>query len=343
MISRDLWYIAGKNFCSREALSVCSQRYVFTSALTKIFKNKKKANELTKEIKEDPDKTRFSIFKRPFDNSTSLSFTNERGIENYDPEMSLKDLLAATPEVLREQTKLLKEEWKGYLKCSLDKKEFVEQCGFVNHGEARKEFVFNSDEALSLWNIGCDADEGYGYSKCELVPTDRKTAIFRGWLSTQVVKDGKHERSGWASMKLNLTRSFRRKKYFTRWSSFSHLLIKCRGDGRSYKVMLHCPGIFDVTWGSSYSYPLHTHGGPYWQYEKIPFSKFFHTVTGRIQDAQQRIVCEEVSSMGIVLMDRMDGEFSLELDFVGVCHDRSHRENFAYEAYALPIFNTKGI
>lgn len=49
------------------------------------------------------------------------------------------------------------------------------------------------------------------------------------------------------------------------------------------------------------------------------------------------------SSMAIVLMDRMDGDFSLEIDFIGVCHDRTHYEEFAYETYAVPIFNTKGI
>lgn len=53
--------------------------------------------------------------------------------------------------------------------------------------------------------------------------------------------------------------------------------------------MLHSPEYADVTWGDSHSYPLHTHGGPYWQYEKIPFSRFFHTVSGRIQDRQYSI------------------------------------------------------
>ncbi|VDD94333.1 unnamed protein product [Enterobius vermicularis] len=343
MISRKLLCIAQKNLCECETIIYCNRRCAVSSALAKIFKKKKKDNELTDKLKSDSEEQGFSLFKRHVNEPTSLNFPNERGIENYNPKMPLKDLLAATPEVLREEAKKYKKELKDRWTIDLDKKQFFEELGHLQHGETRKEFIFDSPEAIALWNTGCDADEGYGYSHCELVPTDRKTAIFRGYLSTEVVKDGVHERSGWASMKLNLTRAFRRKKYFKRWASFSHLLVKCRGDGRSYKLMLHCPGMFDITWGNSYSCPLHTHGGPYWQYEKIPFSKFFHTVVGRIQDQQIPVFLKEVSSMAIVLMDRMDGDFSLEIDFIGVCHDRTHYEEFAYETYAVPIFNTKGI
>jgi NADH dehydrogenase [ubiquinone] 1 alpha subcomplex assembly factor 1 len=103
--------------------------------------------------------------------------------------------------------------------------------------------------------------------------------------------------------------------------------------------MLYVPGSIDVTWGDTYAYPLHTHGGPYWQYEKIPFSRFLHTVGGRIQDVQKPIIRNHISSVGITLMDRIDGEFQLEIDFIGVYNDRSHEELFAYEQYSIPMFN----
>uniref|UniRef100_A0A1I7YH49 CIA30 domain-containing protein n=1 Tax=Steinernema glaseri TaxID=37863 RepID=A0A1I7YH49_9BILA len=144
-------------------------------------------------------------------------------------------------------------------------------------------------ESMKIWHTGCDSDWNEGYSKCELVRSDRNTAIFKGYLNGALIRDGKVERAGWAAMKSEDRMSFNRKKYLARWTSFSHLLIKCRGDGRSYKVMLYTPGAIDITWGDSFAYPLHTHGGPYWQYEKIPFSRFLHTVAGRIQDGQYRI------------------------------------------------------
>jgi len=133
--------------------------------------------------------------------------------------------------------------------------------------------------------------------------------------------------------------SFNRKKFFQQWDHFSHLLIKCRGDGRSYKVMLHAPGYIDLSWANSWSCPLHTHGGPYWQMEQIPFSRFFHTAGGRIQDKQPKFEGFSTSSIGFTLMDRIEGPFQLELAYIGVCHDRSHLEEFAYEKYSCPVFN----
>lgn len=48
------------------------------------------------------------------------------------------------------------------------------------------------------------------------------------------------------------------------------------------------------------------------------------------------------SSLMIMLMDRIDGDFSLEIDYIGVVHDRSHLEEHSYEAYHLPILFTEG-
>lgn len=42
-------------------------------------------------------------------------------------------------------------------------------------------------------------------------------------------------------------------------------------------------------------------------------------------------------------MDRIDGDFRLELDYIGVYNDHTHLEDFAYETYVLPLWNTDGI
>ena len=39
-------------------------------------------------------------------------------------------------------------------------------------------------------------------------------------------------------------------------------------------------------------------------------------------------------------MDRQSGPFRLEVDFIGVVQDHTHKEKFAYESYNLPIYNT---
>ncbi|KAK0411032.1 hypothetical protein QR680_005443 [Steinernema hermaphroditum] len=286
------------------------------------------------------EKKKWSVFGRS-DVPVNINFPNEKGVSGYDIEAPMKEIVADAPALLKQNIKMAAGEIKDSF--SLEKKEMIENAGGLMHNEARAEYRFDSDESMKIWHTGCDSVWNEGYSRCELTRSDRNTAIFKGYLSGALIRDGKVERAGWAAMKTEDRMSFNRKKYLSRWTSFSHLLIKCRGDGRSYKVMLYTPGAIDITWGDSFAYPLHTHGGPYWQYEKIPFSRFLHTVAGRIQDGQYPINQQNLSSIGIVLMDRIDGEFQLEIDYIGVYNDRSHEENFAYETYTLPVFSTHGI
>lgn len=273
----------------------------------------------------------------------NTNFPNPKGVIDYDPNFTVKELVAELPNTRKTQGAKLAEEIKStFQSLSIEKPELLEDIGFVRHNEARLDYRFDTPEKLDLWKIGCDSDWNEGFSSCSLVNSDQETAVFQGNISTKVLKDGRVERAGWASMKLEDRKAFNRKKFLSKWRNFSHLLLKVRGDGRSYKVMLHSPLSMDFTWGDSFSHPLHTHGGPYWQYEKIPFSKFFHTVAGRIQDRQYRVNLEDTSSVGIVLMDRIDGDFRLEIDYIGVYNDTTHVEDFAYETYTLPVFNTHG-
>lgn len=47
-----------------------------------------------------------------------------------------------------------------------------------------------------------------------------------------------------------------------------------------------------------------------------------------------------VSSLGITSVGKvvMDGEFSLEIDYIGVEYDPVNEEEFAYEMYRVPAF-----
>ena len=67
---------------------------------------------------------------------------------------------------------------------------------------------------------------------------------------------------------------------------------------------------------------------------QLPFSKFFLTATGRVHDRQYRMSMDKVCWIGIMLADRVDGEFSLEIDNIKVEYDPSHFEEFAYETYS---------
>jgi len=114
-------------------------------------------------------------------------------------------------------------------------------------------------------------------------------------------------------------------------------MLKVRGDGRSYMFILSTPDYYDLTWTYMYCYPIYTHGGPYWQHVKIPFSKFFHVTHGRISDRQVRFPVHNVRNIGISCMDANEGPFCLEIDNICVYKDNECKEDIAYETYKLPI------
>lgn len=97
-----------------------------------------------------------------------------------------------------------------------------------------------------------------------------------------------------------------------------------------FKVELYayCIRRFD-TW-STY---LYTRGGPYWQVAKIPFASFIFQVRGSIQDRQQSPPLHEVQRWSVVLKDRVDGPFALEIDYMGAMFDAFHDRTLRWEMY----------
>lgn len=69
---------------------------------------------------------------------------------------------------------------------------------------------------------------------------------------------------------------------------------------------------------------------------QIPFSRFFFTSKGRIQDKQSAIPKTHISNFGITISERVPGPFYLEIDYIGLEYDPSHTEEFAYEMYTIP-------
>jgi hypothetical protein len=65
-----------------------------------------------------------------------------------------------------------------------------------------------------------------------------------------------------------LQKSFKRDSYFD-WRMYSHIVLRVRGDGRSYMLNIATMGYYDIMWNDIYSYALFTRGGPYWQLSKV--------------------------------------------------------------------------
>lgn len=191
---------------------------------------------------------------------------------------------------------------------------------------------FRGPESLEQWTVSSDREIG-GQSEVYLKMGKNNTCFLYGNLSSTTPRDGETRYSGYCSMrsKQPLT-AFDRRNYHD-WSSFNTLHLRIRGDGRPWMINLAPDMYFTHNKEDIYSYFLYTRGGPYWQDVKIPFSKFFLSSRGRIQDDQHPLWLDKVNTVGFTLGDKVDGPFQLEIDFIGISKDYAHTEEFAYEVY----------
>ncbi|KAI3387270.1 hypothetical protein SNEBB_000688 [Seison nebaliae] len=190
------------------------------------------------------------------------------------------------------------------------------------------------------FTISTDKDEGVGQSDAYLTSTADNNLKFYGELNTIPVSDGKTKYSGFASFSSLPTFNFFGKEEPMNWQHFNCLVIRCRGDGRTYMMNLFTRGVIncDQAQFDLHSFPLYTRGGPYWQTAKIPFNRFFFQAAGRIQDRQSRLLSEKVYGLGILLGDTYDGKFNLEIDYIALLKDDSINEYMPYESYRIPRF-----
>ncbi|NXY49493.1 CIA30 protein, partial [Ceuthmochares aereus] len=231
-------------------------------------------------------------------------------------------------EVLKTQLSMLKKETEDHLtgpEGKLFSHYLLEQ--------TRVLWEFRSQEDLNKWVISSDVEIG-GKSEVYLkLGRNNQAALLYGTLNTEVPRDGETKYSGYCSMRAKpLVGSFARKKYYD-WSNFNSLYLRVRGDGRPWMVNIYTDPYFSHQKDDLYNYFMFTRGGPYWEEIKIPFSKFFLSSRGRVQDDQHPIWLDKVSTLGFTIGDKVDGPFQLEIDFIGLLNDRAHTEEFAYETY----------
>jgi len=236
--------------------------------------------------------------------------------------------------------KLLPAEWEKFkkeTKVNLEGNKVIDGVYDYPDGCFQKEFIFRGHESLDRWVVSTDRDWGEGFTKAELTTSKNNMALFQGHLCTDLPKDGNVKRAGYANMKsLDKKKSFGRDDRYN-WANFTHFIARVRGDGRTYVIALYTPGVFDMLWNDTYHFFLFTRGGPYWQDVKIPFSRFVFSSKGYIQDRQLPIDKNLVNSIGLTVMDTYDGPFQLEIDYLGVLHEKTHNPTFEYEQYKTDL------
>ncbi|XP_013192102.1 complex I intermediate-associated protein 30, mitochondrial isoform X2 [Amyelois transitella] len=184
-------------------------------------------------------------------------------------------------------------------------------------GETDLIWCFNKPEVLEKFVTTSDSDHNEGYSSCKLEMSSAGRARFHGNLDLRVPKDGRIKKAGYCAMRsARIRKSFKRESTYD-WNLYNTLVLKIRGDGRSYLLNISCEGYYDITWNDIYHYVLYTRGGPYWQLTKIPFSKFVLGSKGRLQDKQSRMRLDRITHFGIACGDKIPGKFDLEIEYVG--------------------------
>ncbi|XP_061825009.1 complex I intermediate-associated protein 30, mitochondrial [Nerophis lumbriciformis] len=205
----------------------------------------------------------------------------------------------------------------------------------IEHMKEQNQLVweFRGPESLEQWIVSSDLEIGGKSEVYVKVGRNDNTCLLYGTLRSTPPQDGETRYSGYCTMRSKQSlASFDRKKHYD-WTSFNTLYLRVRGDGRPWMINIAAETYFSHQKDDLYNYFLYTRGGPYWQDVKIPFSKFFLTHRGRIQDSQCCLWLDKINTIGFTLADKADGPFQLEIDYIGVCKDHAHISEFDYELH----------
>ena len=259
----------------------------------------------------------------------------KRGDWKYDVarrqvnEMTIESIIYYGHKVFWEELVRWVREWRSFLHHDLPYYE-----------EPREENViwkFDNEDSISQWIVSKDSDWGEGFSTATFERSPAGHGIFHGFLDTKTFpKDRTITRVGWTFASCPpATRPFGKEGYYE-WHAFTHMVLRVRGDGRTYAISIRTPGQFNLTAFDVYTFGLYTTGGPYWQYVRIPFSRFIFTNKGAVQDVQEPIDLCEIRSFGIGCMDKIHGPFRLEIDSIALSYDPTWEETCQYEKYYIP-------
>lgn len=95
------------------------------------------------------------------------------------------------------------------------------------------------------------------------------------------------------------------------------ILLKVRGDGRTYGFRLRTSAAFD---GVSYQTPLETERDR-WIEIRLPFAAFEPVFRGRRVPGHPALDPAEIKTFGVIIADKNPGPFRLEIDWIKAYRD----------------------
>lgn len=161
--------------------------------------------------------------------------------------------------------------------------------------ERRSEGVIIDFSNTSAWSSIDDVVMG-GVSQSQMT-VENGVAIFHGVLSLE-------NNGGFASV--------RSRPADYDLSGFGGVVVRVKGDGRRYKLRLRLTSRFD---GVSYEAPLEPSAGE-WEDVVISFDAFRPVFRGRLVPDAPPLDLARVKTFGVMIADRQDGPFRLELESI---------------------------
>jgi len=155
---------------------------------------------------------------------------------------------------------------------------------------------FRSPDEAQRWEVVNDVVMG-GISKSTMLITSHKTALFEGNVSLE-------NYGGFASI--------RTYPHDYHLGSYDGLIIRVKGDGKSYRLRLRTDDHFD---GIAYQATFST-TSERWSTVHLPFRDFIPVYRGRIVTDAPLLNPAHIKRLGFMIADKQAGPFRLEIQWV---------------------------
>jgi monofunctional biosynthetic peptidoglycan transglycosylase len=152
---------------------------------------------------------------------------------------------------------------------------------------------FTDNQEAQCWSVVNDGVMG-GISQGSIEPAQNGTAIFSGRLSLE-------NNGGFASIRRPIDRASLK--------GFSGIILKVKGDGRSYQFRVRTDGQYD---GIAYR-ALFATDNQAWQSITLFFDRFSASYRGRSVPGAPVLSAEAIEQIGLLIADKQPGPFRLEI------------------------------
>jgi len=174
--------------------------------------------------------------------------------------------------------------------------------------------------------------------------TEKEPPHFRwhGNISTQLPKDQPHiQRTGYAGWRTHDRGLSLFGKLLWDVSMYNYLAIQFKSDGRKYFVNVQTESIVPT---DIHQHLLHSQTPGQWETVLLKWSEFVRTNHGQVVEPQREMLTQKVRTVGVSLIDRIQGPYDLSISKVWATNARQEDhilENISGVVSGLPRWHSK--